>query len=900
MKYNVYLLSFNNYYNRQVKGKSFTTIQEFINAGYQVGTTITDCNFAMKDGILSELIVNQAFVTTQPDYVLIAERNTNGTENGVFSRWFIIDSDEIRGNQYKFVVKRDICVDYNDLLLNSQCFIERGWVSDANDLIFNSEGQKYSQIKKDQIPLYDETGVSWIVGYLPKKINKTSDTYVYATYQPDEGADFVVQNISDWQYYQYVTSNPSHTSVFSDNVTNPYCFIVQLPIKTSYNGGVDYQMAYFAYTLTGKTTYAAPIERWKRLYPSTFTIQEDGLGYFTRTQSGYESDVSDKQWFNEATTSIQSYRDVLNRTILYKQPSQLTGTLYDQALTAFRSIYAINNDLATYLENNVNGKTIKDTSTGKIYTISLIDRIVDQLTGAAGDATAVTTAKQKILGMLSLGVGSNYRPTEYGYSSHTAYAYDESQIQLEIKHKVIQIELTEVGNAQGMIPKDDTTSNNVTTVYRNHTVDQIYDMFAIPYKGFHKEIIDDVEQLVTTKLRVKDGSNYYDCNPDMCLNIAQSIVTTLGYISGTSPVVYDLQILPYCPCREYIKPDGTFDITGAATNKYSIIKYGQNLLPVGYIFFCSSSKVDNITLLDKFNSYHPYSITIADKKKSYNTEVYRLSGPNFASSFEFNAAQNDGVSSFKMSFTYKPYNPYIRIRPDFKRMFGEDFKDGRGLILQGDFSVATMSDNWINYELNNKNYLNAFNREIASMRLQNDVAHEQDQWNILSGIVQGTVGGAVAGGMTGGPYGAIAGAVGGLALSSVGGYIDYQNNEKLRNDAISKAKNLFTMNLENIKAIPNTIRNIGCLTVDNVLVPVLEYYCASDAELDAYDKKMRYYGMAINKVGSIIDYINPTEETFVQGYLLRLLAPQGVTQEADNHLAEELSNELSKGLYIGG
>lgn len=108
------------------------------------------------------------------------------------------------------------------------------------------------------------------------------------------------------------------------------------------------------------------------------------------------------------------------------------------------------------------------------------------------------------------------------------------------------------------------------------------------------------------------------------------------------------------------------------------------------------------------------------------------------------------------------------------------------------------------------------------------------------------------------------------------------------------------MNLENIKAIPNTIRNIGCLTVDNVLVPVLEYYCASDAELDAFDKKMRYYGMAINKVGAIVDYLNPSQETFIQGELLRLLAPQGVNEEADNHLAEEISSEVSKGLYIGG
>lgn len=889
MKYNIYLLSYNNYYNRQVK--KLSSIQDYVNGGYQIGQTILDCNFAMKDGIMSEILVNQAFVTSQPDYVLIAERGEGGVENGVFSRWFIIDSDEVRGNQYKFILKRDICVDYYDLMMNSQYFIERGYVSDANDLIFNSEGQRYSQIKTDQTPLYDETGVSWIVGYLPKKINKTSDTTVKATYQPDE-ADITVNGLSTWDYWQYVSSNPDHTSVYSDNVNYPYRFVVQLPIENHTNNGTTYQMGYFGYDAVTGNVYGADVADYASLFPNTFTLQETGFGYFTRSETNYNSDVADKQWYNVTNTSLDSYIPIMNRAILNGQHITYNGLAHSQMIQAFKAVYNPDNDTALYLENNINGRTIKDTNTGKVYTISLVDRVVDKLTGAGHDLSLLKT---RIRFILNLNASNSY-----GTSVNHINETDADQLSCIFCLKSIQIELTEIGVARTTIPKDDTTSGDTVTIYRNHTVDQIYDMFAIPYKGYHTEIVDGVKQLVTTKLTVKEGANTFECNPEISLNVAQSIVTTLGYISGTSPVVYDLQILPYCPCREFIQTDNSFDITGAASNKFSKILYGQNLLAVGFVFFCSSSKVDNVTLLDKYNNFAPYSINIINLKRSYNLDVYRISGPNFASSFEFNPSQNGGVESFKMSFTYKPFNPYIRVRPDFKRMFGEDFKDGRGLILQGDFSVATMSDNWINYELNNKNYLNAFNREIASMRLQNDVAHEQDQWKILSGIVQGTVGGAVAGGMAGGPYGAIAGAVGGLALSSVGGYIDYQNNEKLRNDAISKAKNLFTMNLENIKAIPNTIRNIGCLTIDNLLVPVLEYYTASENEADAYDKKIRYYGMAINKVGSIIDYINPLEETFIQGYLLRLLAPVGVTQEADNHLAEELSNELSKGLYIGG
>ncbi len=196
--------------------------------------------------------------------------------------------------------------------------------------------------------------------------------------------------------------------------------------------------------------------------------------------------------------------------------------------------------------------------------------------------------------------------------------------------------------------------------------------------------------------------------------------------------------------------------------------------------------------------------------------------------------------------------------------------------------------------------MNAFNREIESLELQDDISGTQDVWKAISGTFQGAAGGAVTGGLAAGPYGAIAGAVVGGVTSAIGGGMDIYNNAKLRNDAIDKAKDLFRYNMENIKALPHTIRNVGCLTADNLLVPLLEYYSASDDEADAFTKKMRYYGMSIMKVGMVTEYINPDEETFIQGHLLRLVAPPTDNSEADNHLAEEISSEIEKGLYIGG
>lgn len=878
MKYNIYLLSYNNYNNRQVK--KLDTINDYINGGY-VLSTIPNVNFEYADGIASQLLINSQFVSVEPDYILvedISSRVIDGLGNLVssdFSRWFIIDSDLIRGNQYQFDVKRDIWVDHFDLCMNSTYFIERGYIQPYNDLIFNNEQQQFSQIKKSQTPLYDETGVPWIVGYIPKTLNKSTDTTIKSIVRPDN-ADYVVASLEDWSYWQYCTDNPNHSYIYSDEIENPYRITVRLPVKSITNQGNTYQTTIMGFSIKENTVYGNDVQSIKNLYPNAFTIDSVGLGYFNETENSYNNEVADEKWYAENHTNINNYITVLNGMRLDQQDFKADMTKYNAIISEFASGFNIDNNTYNYIGNNLNGKTIKDTSTGKIYTINVYARVLDKMTPVGGyDQTSLKT---KIRDVLNLSVANPYRPTDFGYSTFHFIEASNYQISCIWKVRQIQLQLIEVGTARTILPKDDETSGDTITTYRNHLSDQIYDMFAIPYGD----------------LSIKDGANTYTCNKDIGLAIAQAFVTTLG-----SDAVYDIQMLPYCPVREYIQSDGTFDITTSNNTKVRPIYFGPNYTtPVNYVFYCSSSKIDNIALLDKNNSLNPYNIQVTDVKLQYNTEMYRLSSPNFASSFEFNAAQNGGVTSFKVSATYKPYNPYIRVRPEFGRMYGEDYKDGRGLILQGDFSIPTMSNAWSNYELQNKNYLNSFNREIQSMNLQNRIANENDIWNAVAGSFQGTVSGAVAGGMMGGVYGAVAGGIVGGASSIAGGIRDIQNNRSLRNDTISKAKTLFNYQMDNIKALPDTIRNVGSLTVDNLLVPVLEFYQASADEIDAFNKKMKYYGMSVMKVGTIFEYLNPNEETFVQGELLRLLPPDGVNTEADNHLAEEISLELQKGLYI--
>lgn len=880
MKYKIYLLSYNNYNNRQVK--KLNSISDYVNAGYVLSSFET-ANFEYRDGISSGLIVNKRFVSQEPDYILVEDIETRVVDNstnpatvseGQFSRWFIIDSDLIRGNQYQFTIRRDIWVDHFDLCMNSTYFIERGYVDSNNDLIFNDEGQQFSQIKKQQVELRDETYGPWIVGYIPRVTGKSDDFTIKGTATSDT-EDITVADITQEDWYQYTTNY-----ICSDSgISIPYALLTYIPANYPTSNGVYYNRVFYEIDLKNKVPTSDNLYKPGHTYrpddvsypADTWTDTAIGVKMLSINGSEYNAQVTRHGWYLQGL--LNAYNGIQVNTVQYvnKWCDNMSNNAlaYNEMMTAIKSNLDLDNSTVNYINNNLKGKSIKDVASGKKYTI-LVEE-VEEMEKMAINSTMNT----KIRFLMPTDITSQFG-TITKYVNDTSVQNDNLQIVYHIKK--YKIKLQEAYGVQTDLPKDDASNG---TVYRTHLEDAPYDMFAIPY---------------TDKLTIKEGNDTLNPNIKAGMAIASAFVTALG-----DSVVYDLQILPYCPVRHYIKSDGTFDITTADNTQVRPIVDSANTSTVlNYVFYCSTSQQENIKLLDATNNLVPYGIAINDYKKSSNLDMYRLCSPNFASMFELNAAKNGGVEYFEFSFNYKPYIPYIKIKPHFNRLYGINDKDARGLILQGDFSIPIMSSAWTNYELQNKNYMNAFNREIESLELQNNIGTTQDIVNAITGTVQGAVSGAVAGGMMGGGYGAAAGAVVGTVSSAIGGVADIQNNRKLRNDTIDKAKDLFRYNLQNIKALPHTIRNVGCLTADNLLVPLLEYYTASDDEIDAFNKKIKYYGMSIMKVGMVIEYINPEEESFVQGYLLRLLAPDGVNTAADNHLAEEISNEIQKGLYIGG
>lgn len=428
-----------------------------------------------------------------------------------------------------------------------------------------------------------------------------------------------------------------------------------------------------------------------------------------------------------------------------------------------------------------------------------------------------------------------------------------------------------------VLPKGAYSYNIPTT--RNHTTDAPYDIFAIPYGRFN--FTGNSATVTTTK--------------EIGMSVATSIASTYG-----STFLYDLQLLPYCP----FEVDSTFYTTTDELS-YSYIKDSTGLNK-GVIFNVSSVSRQTFTV--------PLSIPVTDVKVDNETKFCRLVSPDFSSIYEFSPAKNRGVDYIKIDMTLKPFQPYIHLAPNFKGLNGADFDDARGLICGGSFSLPIVTDQWRTYQLQNINYEKMFNRQIQNMEVNNSVQREQEMWQMLSGTLQGGAAGAVVGNTFGGVGAMIGGGVG-TALSLAGGLRDLTLSEQLRQETMSYTKDMHNLQMQNIKALPNSLSKVDAFNQQNKCFPFVEIYdCTNEEKLNLCNK-IKYTGMTVNRIGKLIDYVKswsyPSQaggddkwvivyHPYIKG---QLILSSGIDYVADwniredNHFIATLAQEISKGVY---
>lgn len=790
----VYLLHYNNYYNRIVKKESTL-------AGYLLDAYLLDSfdgvNFVDNDGVNTTYVCN---TDTNPDYIVVANGDV------ITSRWYVIEKSILRNGQYRFTLRRDVIVDAYESTVSAPCFIEKATLQKNDPLIFNGEDMTVNQIKTSEFALKDETGCAWVVGYIPKDSfngDEASRT-VKGDVILDGGAtaDITVENLTDWDYNQYATGTKFKGALSENTLYAVFASNTVASPSAPWGAGI--------YQDNSKPSYYSNNDGripGLPLQSGTFYLEPNGTVSVGTISSNWRNEV----W--KGTTGLQG------------ELKKAVGTAYPYEEINFQ---------------NLNGKIIYESASG------LYRRIVVHSTQKNNNNLTITSNYPNLYNLMNSNcnkTGTKWKMTgSPGYGSFMAqYSYIEYTITYE------QI----FSNASVII----STPEN-----RYHLEDQPYDMFCIPYSD--------------TLVIHKNATPYCVANKSIAVNMATQIAAATG-----SANVYDVQLLPYCPVRYCILDDGTFDIKSA---KHDIIK-DSNGATLGVILWATTSA---------FTIDIQHEIVVTDPKIESQTDVYRLTSPNFNGQFEFNAAKNGGVESFNIDCNYKPFNPYIHVNPNFKLLYGQDFNDARGLICGGDFSLPQISNAWANYQLNNKNYQAIFDRQIQNMEVNNKVQRQKEIIGAAIGTVQGGMMGA-ASGMQYGPGAAIAGGVGGTLASLGGGIADIYFNEQLRNEALDYTKDMYGYNLGNIQALPTSLTKTSAFTYNNKIFPILEYYTCTDQEKQALRDKIKYNGMTVMRIGTIAEFIPNAEKQYIKGRIIRL---EGI--EEDYHFLKAISEEIFKGAFF--
>ena len=414
-------------------------------------------------------------------------------------------------------------------------------------------------------------------------------------------------------------------------------------------------------------------------------------------------------------------------------------------------------------------------------------------------------------------------------------------------------------------PAEDTNALSWTIDWTNKvtTKDSDYNIVAIPY-----------DKVTVYKGGVKTIPGTY----------SRALLDSI-FSQYTGDYLVDVQLLPYCPIQSIVlSSQNTFDLTVLNSKCYGL---DENHSPTILWLY-----VEEANFTFNINKAIAAQSNYLDRKIQNETQLVRLVSPNYQGMFEFSPAKNDGVNYFNVDVTLKPYNPYIHINPNFKGLYGLDFDDARGLICGGDFSIPKWSSAWEEYELRNKNYQLAFDRQIEHLDFTQGQEKTLSAIQMVTGTVQGTASGAIAGGMVGGGWGALAGGIIGGGSALAGGIADYSMLGDRQIEEKDYMLDQFRYQLGNIKALPNTINKVTPLTYNNKLWPFIEIYDCTDTEKELFRKYLTYRSMTINSVDYLSNYLR-SERTFIQAVPIRLENIDLTALELS-----EIFNEFKKGVYI--
>lgn len=327
----LYILEYNNYYNRIVKKEdSLSAYLEYV-----LGTYEGIINWNPNDGVKTTQVLNHP--VDEGDYLLVVDDT-----NTIVSRWFIVESTRLRNGQYQLTLVRDVMVDYYDDIINAPAFIEKATVVDIDDpAIYNSEDMTFNQIKQQEILLKDPTKCAWVVGYIPRdSFPKGQDITVEIPSK--DSADITVRGLSNYEYYKYVDK------------------------KVSSLGSVTYRV---------KTRSVTPGNRTAMWYHVYFNFDRNGNPITEQIKGLGTAYYPPDEWY---TTPLETPNSIVVSSGLSSKGNAIKNRIvngYKPHMDELNNALTSGSELVSTstIEDirNDNGKVLFDYSTGNYYKISV-------------------------------------------------------------------------------------------------------------------------------------------------------------------------------------------------------------------------------------------------------------------------------------------------------------------------------------------------------------------------------------------------------------------------------------------------------------------------------------------------------------------------------------------------
>lgn len=615
-----------------------------------------------------------------------------------------------------------------------------------------------------------------------------------------------------------------------------------LPVVIIESGSLE-QWAYYDYTNMS--------ENQKKFYGPTQSGAYKFVGsYMSASGNSVYKTAYSVDMFNNSVGTDNSFANTLDPVGM--STKQVSTWTVNEAFSG-RTVelnYAAYTSERTQTDTNVflyyDGKYLKDPSNGRIYLCKV-----------------ETTQEERTVSIESGALYNNLN-TILRPLFNTSFGPSSNSYKMKVKNISYKMVLTEQVSEEVKFDM---------SLAKIHTETSPWNIFAIPYG----------------KIKVRNLSNEVVVETDENISMA----TAMAMQRQFPGVVHDIQLLPYCPIPELIIDEGEIMFTSALQCSWIQKDDGTKY---GVIFNIPNSKFS----FDLTQYQVSGSTTAIEKKVNNQCDKWRLTSPNYSNYFDFSVEKNGGVQFFNIDCEYKPFTPYIHINPNFSNLYGYDDNSPRGLVLGGDFSLSQVIDQWQQYQIQNKNFQNIFDRQIQNMEVQHEVGRIQDIVSGVTGTVQGAVSGATTGMLAGGGYGAIAGAVVGGAASMAGGIADYALNQRLRNETLDYTKDLFGYQLGNIQALPQTISKVSAFNNNNKIFPVLEYYTCTSREKQAFMEKIAWNGMTVMVIGKPKDYINNSwnylnmvSRGYIKGKIIRI---EDINDEY--HLLQNIADEMNQGIYF--